>query len=75
MLERLNFDAYQMIRMDEAPDDPGSRCNAGSRRAGWARPGPLGAVPAIANAIFAAAGKSPAQRRQPVDADAPKQPV
>ncbi len=63
-----NFDTYQVIRMDTAPQEirvqfvPSGRCRAARRRR-W-KPGVPPIAPALTNAIFAATGKR--IRRLPV---------
>ena len=69
-VEQANFDSYQMLRIDEAPQIdvhivPGTEVPGGMGEAGTSA-----IVPAVANAIFAATGKR--LRKLPVDTSALK---
>ena len=72
-VEQANFDTYQMIRMDEAPVIEVHVAKSAEPPGGMGETGTSGAVPAIANAIFAATGKR--LRKMPVDANALKLPT
>ena len=72
-VEQTNFDTYQMIRMDEAPVIEVHVVKSAEPPGGMGETGTSGAVPAIANAIFAATGKR--LRKMPVDANALKLPT
>jgi isoquinoline 1-oxidoreductase beta subunit len=72
-VEQANFDTYQMIRMDEAPVIEVHVVKSAEPPGGMGETGTSGAVPAIANAIFAATGKR--LRKMPVDANALKLPT
>ena len=65
-VEQTNFDTYQMIRMNEAPVIEVHVVKSSEPPGGMGETGTSGAVPAIANAIFAATGKR--LRKMPVDA-------
>ena len=64
-VEQGNFDTYQMIRMNEAPAIDVHLVKSAEPPGGMGETGTSGAVPAIANAIFAATGKRP--RKMPID--------
>jgi isoquinoline 1-oxidoreductase subunit beta len=72
-VEQTNFDTYQMIRMDEAPVIEVHVVQSAEPPGGMGETGTSGAVPAIANAIFAATGRR--LRKMPVDTNALKQPA
>jgi isoquinoline 1-oxidoreductase subunit beta len=70
-VEQTNFDTYQMIRMNEAPAIEVHVVKSAEPPGGMGETGTSGAVPAIANAIFAATGKR--LRKMPVDTSLLKQ--
>jgi isoquinoline 1-oxidoreductase subunit beta len=72
-VEQTNFDTYQMIRMNEAPEIEVHVVKSAEPPGGMGETGTSGVVPAIANAIYAATGKR--LRKMPVDANALKQPA
>ena len=72
-VEQSNFDSYQMLRMNEAPDVEVHIVQSQESPGGMGEAGTSAIVPAVANAIFAATGKR--LRRLPVDTSALKQPV
>src|SRR5262252_4237760 len=72
-VEQTNFDAYQMLRMNEAPAIEVHLVKSAEPPGGMGETGTSGVVPAIANAIFAATGKR--LRKMPVEANVLKQPV
>jgi isoquinoline 1-oxidoreductase beta subunit len=72
-VEQSNFDSYQMLRMDEAPEVEVHIVQSQESPGGMGEAGTSAIVPAIANAIFAATGKR--LRRLPVDTSALKQPA
>jgi isoquinoline 1-oxidoreductase beta subunit len=71
-VEQSNFDSYQMLRMDEAPDVEVHIVQSQEPPGGMGEAGTSAIVPAVANAIFAATGKR--LRKMPVDPIALKQP-
>jgi len=70
-VEQSNFDSYQVLRIDEAPVIEVHVVKSAEPPGGMGETGTSAAVPAIANAIFAATGKR--LRKMPVDANALKQ--
>lgn len=72
-VEQTNFDTYQMLRMNEAPAIEVHIVKSAEPPGGMGEIGTSAIVPAIANAIFAAAGKR--LRKMPVDASVLKQPA
>ena len=72
-VEQSNFDSYQVLRIDEAPVIEVHVVKSAEPPGGMGETGTSAAVPAIANAIFAATGKR--LRKMPVDANALKQPA
>ena len=72
-VEQTNFDTYQMLRMNEAPAIEVHIVQNAEPPGGMGECGTSCIVPAVANAIFAAAGKR--LRKMPVDATALKQPA
>src|ERR1700751_1027726 len=64
-VEQTNFDNYQMVRMDAAPDIEGHVFGSSEPPGGMGEAGSSAVVPAIANAIFAATGKR--MRKMPID--------
>jgi len=71
-VEQTNFDTYQVVRMDEAPDIEVHIVASAEHPGGIGEPGTSAIMPAVANAIFAATGKR--LRKLPVDVAALKQP-
>jgi isoquinoline 1-oxidoreductase subunit beta len=72
-VEQSNFDNYQILRMNEAPDVEVHIVQNSEPPGGMGEAGTSAIVPAVANAIFAATGKR--LRKLPVDTAALKQPV
>jgi isoquinoline 1-oxidoreductase beta subunit len=72
-VEQSNFDSYQMLRMNEAPDVEVHIVQNQESPGGMGEAGTSLIVPAVANAIFAATGKR--LRKLPVDISALKQPA
>ncbi len=72
-VEQSNFDSYQMLRMNEAPDVEVHIVQSQESPGGMGEAGTSAIVPAVANAIFAATGKR--LRTLPVDIAALKQPT
>ena len=72
-VEQANFDAYQMLRINEAPAIEVHIVQSSETPGGMGEPGTSAIVPAVANAIFAATGKR--VRKLPIDAAALKQPA
>jgi isoquinoline 1-oxidoreductase beta subunit len=72
-VEQSNFDSYQMLRMDEAPEVEVHIVQSQESPGGMGEAGTSAIIPAVTNAIFAATGKR--LRRLPVDASALKQPA
>jgi isoquinoline 1-oxidoreductase beta subunit len=72
-VEQTNFDSYQVLRMDEAPEIEVHIVQNSEPPGGMGECGTSAIVPAVANAIFAATGKR--LRKMPVDASVLKQPV
>jgi isoquinoline 1-oxidoreductase beta subunit len=70
-VEQTNFDTYQMLRINDAPAIEVHIIPSLEPPGGMGEPGTSAIVPAVANAIFAAAGKR--LRKMPVDANALKQ--
>jgi isoquinoline 1-oxidoreductase beta subunit len=70
-VEQTNFDAYQMLRMNEAPSIEVHIVKSSEPPGGMGETGTSAIVPAIANAIYAATGKR--LRKMPVDASLLKQ--
>lgn len=64
-VEQANFDTYQMLRMNEAPQIDVHIVESSESPGGMGEPGTSAIVPAIGNAIFAATGKR--LRKMPVD--------
>jgi isoquinoline 1-oxidoreductase beta subunit len=71
-VEQTNFDTYQILRMDQAPAIDVHIVQNFEPPGGMGECGTSAAVPAVANAIFAATGKR--LRTMPVDPTALKQP-
>jgi isoquinoline 1-oxidoreductase beta subunit len=72
-VEQTNFDNYQMLRMNEAPDVEVHIVHSSEPPGGMGEAGTSAIVPAVANAIFAATGKR--LRKMPVDSNVLKQPA
>jgi isoquinoline 1-oxidoreductase beta subunit len=72
-VEQSNFDSYQMLRMNEAPDVDVHIVQSRESPGGMGEAGTSLIVPAVANAVFAATGKR--LRKLPVDISALKQPA
>ena len=72
-VEQTNFDSYQMLRIDEAPEVEVYIVQSLEPPGGMGEAGTSAIVPAVANAIFAATGKR--LRKMPVDPAALKQPT
>jgi isoquinoline 1-oxidoreductase subunit beta len=72
-VEQANFDTYQMLRMNEAPEIEIHIIQSFEPPGGMGECGTSAIVPAVTNAIFAATGKR--LRKPPVDTAALKQPV
>jgi isoquinoline 1-oxidoreductase subunit beta len=72
-VEQTNFDTYQMLLMNEAPDVEVHIVQNSEQPGGMGEAGTSAIVPAVTNAIFAATGKR--LRKLPVDTSALKQPV
>jgi isoquinoline 1-oxidoreductase subunit beta len=72
-VEQTNFDSYQILRMNEAPEIEVHIVQSIEPPGGMGECGTSAIVPAVANAIFAATGKR--SRKPPVDTAALKQPV
>jgi isoquinoline 1-oxidoreductase beta subunit len=70
-VEQANFDTYQMLRLNEAPDIEVHIIRNSEPPGGMGEPGTSAIVPAVANAIFAATGKR--LRKMPVDSSVLKQ--
>jgi isoquinoline 1-oxidoreductase subunit beta len=72
-VEQANFDTYQMLRINEAPDIEVHIVQNFEPPGGMGEAGTSSIVPAVTNAIFAATGKR--LRKLPIDNTALKQPV
>jgi len=72
-VEQANFDSYQMLRMNEAPEIEVHIVESTEPPGGMGEPGTSAIGPAVANAVFAATGKR--IRKMPIAADALKQPA
>ena len=72
-VEQSNFDNYQLLRMNEAPEVEVHIVQSQEPPGGMGEAGTSLIVPAVTNAIFAAIGKR--LRRLPVDASVLKQPA
>ena len=72
-VQQTNFDSYQILRMNEAPDVEVHIVQNFEAPGGLGEAGTSAIVPAVANAIFAATGKR--LRKLPVDISALKQPA
>ena len=72
-VEQTNFDSYQILRMDEAPDVEVHIVQSQELPGGLGEAGTSAIIPAVTNAIFAATGKR--LRKLPVDTAVLKQPA
>jgi len=72
-VEQTNFDAYPILRMNEAPTIEVHIVSNQEAPGGMGEPGTSAIMPAVANAIFAATGKR--LRKLPVDVAALKLPA
>jgi isoquinoline 1-oxidoreductase beta subunit len=72
-VEQSNFDNYQILRINEAPEIEVHIVQNQESPGGMGEAGTSGIVPAVTNAIFAATDKR--LRRLPVDASALKRPA
>src|SRR3989454_6409697 len=72
-VEQINFDTYQILRMNEAPAVEVHVVQSSELPGGMGEAGTSAIVPAVTNAIFAATGKR--LRTLPIDTTALKQPV
>ncbi len=72
-IEQSNFDTYQILRMNEAPEVEVHIVQNSEPPGGMGEAGTSLIVPAVANAIFAASGKR--LRKMPVDSTVLKQPA
>ena len=70
-VEQSNFDNYQMLRMNEAPEVEVHIVQSQKPPGGMGEAGTSVIVPAVANAIFAATGKR--LRKMPIDTAALKE--
>jgi isoquinoline 1-oxidoreductase beta subunit len=57
LVEQTNFDAYQVLRMNEAPHVETFILPSGAHPTGVGEPGTPVVIPAVANALFKATGK------------------
>ena len=64
-VEQSNFDSYQMLRINEAPEVEVHLVQSREAPGGMGEAGTSAIVPAVTNAIFAATGKR--LRKLPVD--------
>ena len=71
-VEQANFDSYQMLRMNEAPEVEVHIIQSAEAPGGLGEAGTSAIVPAVTNAIFAATGKR--LRKLPVDPAVLRQP-
>ena len=69
-VEQSNFDSYQVVRIDEAPQVEVHIVQSGEAPGGIGEPGTAAIAPAVVNAIFAATGKR--LRKLPIDSGALK---
>jgi isoquinoline 1-oxidoreductase subunit beta len=72
-VEQSNFDNYQMLRINEAPDIEVHFVKSAEPPGGMGEAGTSGIVPAVANAVFAATGKR--LRKMPIGSNVLKQPA
>jgi isoquinoline 1-oxidoreductase subunit beta len=64
-VEQSNFDGYQVLRMNYAPDIEVYVAPSGAEMGGMGEAAVSGTAPAVMNAVFAATGKR--IRRLPID--------
>ena len=69
-VEQSNFDSYQVVRIDQAPQVDVHIVQSGEAPGGIGEPGTAAIAPAVVNAIFAATGKR--LRKLPIDSGALK---
>jgi isoquinoline 1-oxidoreductase subunit beta len=69
-VEQSNFDSYQVVRIDQAPQVEVHIVESGEAPGGIGEPGTAAIAPAVVNAIFAATGKR--LRKLPIDSGALK---
>ncbi len=69
-VEQTNFDSYQLLRINEAPDIEVHLIDSQEAPGGAGEPATSGIAPAVVNAVFAATGKR--LRKLPIDANALK---
>ena len=69
-VEQSNFDSYQVVRIDQAPQVEVHIVQSGEAPGGIGEPGTAAIAPAVVNAIFAATGKR--LRKLPIDSGALK---
>ncbi len=69
-VQQGNFDTYQMLRMNEAPDIEVHIVQSSEPPGGMGEPGTSAIIPAVANAVFAATGIR--LRQLPINPDALK---
>jgi isoquinoline 1-oxidoreductase beta subunit len=72
-VEQSNFDSYEMLRINEAPEVEVYIVSSSEPPGGMGEAGTSAIVPAVANAIFAATGKR--LRKMPVDPNLLKLPA
>jgi isoquinoline 1-oxidoreductase beta subunit len=72
-VEQANFDTYQILRIDEAPDIEVHIVQSSEPPGGMGEAGTSAIVPAVTSAVFAATGKR--LRKLPIDPTALKQPA
>jgi isoquinoline 1-oxidoreductase beta subunit len=72
-VEQANFDTYQILRIDEAPDIAVQIVQSSEPPGGMGEAGTSAIVPAVTSAVFAATGKR--LRNLPIDPTALKQPA
>jgi isoquinoline 1-oxidoreductase beta subunit len=72
-VEQTNFDSYQVLRVNEAPEIEVHIVQSSEPPGGMGECGTSAIVPAVANAIFSATGKR--LRKMPVDIAALKEPT
>jgi len=72
-VEQTNFDTYQILRMNEAPEIEVHIVQSAEPPGGMGEPGTSAIIPAVTNAIFAATGKR--LRKLPIDTVQLKHPV
>jgi isoquinoline 1-oxidoreductase beta subunit len=66
-VQQSNFHDYRMLRIDQTPPIEVHVIQSGEAPGGIGETGAVAAMPALANAIFAATGKR--LRRLPIDRD------